>query len=118
LVVGRADSARALFARRISELPFVDPLFAESLSPTRNHDDHGGGGRSRARAEQKTLQLCRQVQRALSMSLAGECDDDVLRMLYVDAVVPAPDASRLLVRVIVPVGVEVPIYDVLERIDE
>ena len=41
----------------------------------------------------KTLQLCRQVERALSVLLEGE----MLRDLTVQSVVPAPDSSRLLV---------------------
>ena len=41
----------------------------------------------------KALQLCRQVERALSLALEG----DVLRDLTVQSVVPAPDSSRLLV---------------------
>jgi ribosome-binding factor A len=41
----------------------------------------------------KALQLCRQVERALSVALEG----DVLRDLTVRSVLPAPDSSRLLV---------------------
>lgn len=41
----------------------------------------------------KTLQLCRQVERALSVLLEGE----LLRDLTVQSVLPAPDSSRLLV---------------------
>lgn len=48
------------------------------------------------------MQVGRQAQRALSMALAGECDDDVLRALYVESVVPAPDAAHLLVRLALP----------------
>jgi len=50
------------------------------------------------RRDHKTAQLCRQVFRAVSLAL-GECADDVLRELVVHDVEPAPDASRLLVRV-------------------
>ncbi|MGH7128275.1 MAG: ribosome-binding factor A [Planctomycetaceae bacterium] len=50
------------------------------------------------RADRKTLQLCRQVQRTLSYVL-GECDDSVVQACFVEAVEPAPDASRLLVTV-------------------
>jgi ribosome-binding factor A len=45
----------------------------------------------------KALQLCRQVERTLSMVLAGLCGDDVLRELMVESVIPAPDSTRLLV---------------------
>jgi ribosome-binding factor A len=41
----------------------------------------------------KALQLCRQVERTLSLSLEG----DILRDLLVQSVVPAPDSTRLLV---------------------
>jgi ribosome-binding factor A len=51
------------------------------------------------RCGRKTLQLCRQVERALNYVLAGECDDDVLRDLTIVSVEPAPDASRMMVTV-------------------
>src|SRR5437764_14319167 len=44
-------------------------------------------------SNRKALQLCRQVERALSVALEG----DILRDLFVQAVTPAPDSSRLLV---------------------
>src|SRR5262245_15189259 len=44
-------------------------------------------------SNRKCLQLCRQVERALSITLEGE----ILRDLTVESVVPAPDSSRLLV---------------------
>jgi ribosome-binding factor A len=44
-------------------------------------------------SNRKTLQLCRQVERALSVQLEGE----LLRDLTVHSVLPAPDSSRLLV---------------------
>lgn len=49
--------------------------------------------------EHKTLQLCRQVQHAVSASLASDFDDPVLLGLYVEEVTPAPDASRVLILV-------------------
>ncbi len=48
------------------------------------------------RPSRKTLQLCSQVAETLSMVLA-EMPDDVLRDLMVEEVLPAPDASQLLV---------------------
>jgi ribosome-binding factor A len=54
--------------------------------------------------DRKTLQLCKQAARALSVAMAGECADDALRDAYVDTVEPAPDASRLLV-IVRPMGV-------------
>jgi ribosome-binding factor A len=50
------------------------------------------------KADHKTAQLCRQVLRTLTMALA-DCADDVIRELTVLDVVPAPDATRLLVTV-------------------
>lgn len=44
------------------------------------------------------MQLCRQVQRALSFAI-GETGDDALLDVYVEDVQPAPDASRMLVSV-------------------
>lgn len=43
-------------------------------------------------------QLCRQVRDVVQLTLAG-CADDALRGLMVIAVVPQPDATRLLVEV-------------------
>jgi ribosome-binding factor A len=51
------------------------------------------------RGARKTLQLCKQVERALSLVLAGEADDRALQDLQVLSVEPAPNASRLLVTV-------------------
>lgn len=53
----------------------------------------------RAPVDRHVRQLCRQVGRTLDQVLAGELDDDVLRGVGVISVVPAPDASRLLVTV-------------------
>src|SRR5262245_39565459 len=44
-------------------------------------------------SNRKALQLCRQVEHALSIALEG----DVLRDLTVQSVTPAPDSSRMLV---------------------
>ena len=51
----------------------------------------------------KDLQLCRQVADTLQLAL-GDCGDDCLRDLHVVRVVPAPDASQLLVIVGSPPG--------------
>jgi ribosome-binding factor A len=78
------------YHRRSKKLEFVDPEFMEALeenSPRgRWHDRH---------AQRKTWQFCRQVQRALNLSLAD-------RDLFVEEVVPAPDCGRLVVQVSVP----------------
>lgn len=54
------------------------------------------------RGDRKTLQLCRQVQQALMLALAGECGDDLLRDVSVDSVDPAGGSGHLLVCVAVP----------------
>ncbi len=54
-----------------------------------------------AKVERKTRQLCREVERTLSCAL-GDCRDALLRELVVVGVEPAPDASRLAVRVLLP----------------
>ncbi|MBL8799472.1 MAG: ribosome-binding factor A, partial [Planctomycetia bacterium] len=51
------------------------------------------------RGGRKTLQLCKQVERALGLVLAAECGDPVLQGLQVIAVEPAPSSARLLITV-------------------
>ena len=53
---------------------------------------------ARKRSDHKARQLCRQVFRTLTNALAG-FGDDLLQDVVVDSVEPAPDASRLMVRV-------------------
>lgn len=93
--------------------PYVDPAFAEHLS--------AAGGQHQKRSEKedhKTRQLCRQVERALNLALGGECNDDLLRELLVESVVPFPNASRLLARVVVPKHLDdVPLADVMARLN-
>lgn len=81
--------------------PFVDPLFAMELARSGGRG-RGTGRRDAAQRDRKTKQLCRQVFQAVSLALAGECDDEVLRDLTVGSVTPAPNASRLLVCVALP----------------
>lgn len=47
----------------------------------------------------KTLQLCGQVADTLNYVLSGDCGDELLQNLQVASVVPAPNASQLLVTV-------------------
>jgi ribosome-binding factor A len=58
-------------------------------------------------ADRKTRQLCAQVHEVVSMALA-ECDDRVLEDVFVEAVEPAPAASRLCVVVSAPEGTDAP----------
>ena len=88
--------------------PFVDPAFADALA---------GEPRAKGHRKQnyKALQLCRQVQRILTLELAGFGGDEVLRDLYVADVMPAAGSSQLLVQISIPPNF--PIVDVLERLD-
>ena len=94
--------------------PLVDPVFAEELSSGRRSRGSGDGQDERSR--RKALQLCRQVYQVLCLTLGGESDDDLLRDLTVESVVPWPNASRLMVRVVLPPGSEVGTVEVLERL--
>lgn len=64
----------------------IDPRYVHREASHR----HGG---------RKTLQLCKQVERELSLTLAGEFDDPALHDLQVLSVEPAPNSARLLVTV-------------------
>jgi hypothetical protein len=88
--------------------PFIDPAFADALA---------GKSEARERRKQnyKALQLCRQVQRILTLELAGFGGDEVLQDIYFTDVTPAAGSSQLLVGVSVPSHVSV--VDVLERLE-
>ena len=58
--------------------------------------------KSESKSNRKALQLCGEVARTLSQVLAWELGDDLLSLLTVESVVPAPDSSRLLVTVSLP----------------
>jgi ribosome-binding factor A len=78
--------------RRFSRKPPAD-LCAEWL-PEDGVDPRMTSARTLGKvSNRKALQLCRQVERALSVPLEGE----MLRDLLVHSVMPAPDSSRLLV---------------------
>ena len=81
----------------------VDPDFAEALEEDGNKRDS-----ARRRAEHKTRQLCRQVQRALNLALAERGLDIGLEELYVDEVTPAAGCGRLLVHFVAPPNLSLP----------
>jgi ribosome-binding factor A len=67
--------------------------------------------------DRHTMQMCGEVRRTLDLVLTGECDDDVLRGLYVQSVVPAPDAAHLLVTVSpLDPGDATPAHTILEHL--
>ena len=59
----------------------------------------GASTRYGTASNRKALQLCSQVADTLNYVLSGECDDELLQGLQVASVVPAPNASQLLVTV-------------------
>ena len=65
-------------------------------------------------SNRKTLQLCRQVERILSVALEGE----LLRDLTVHTVVPAPDSSRLLAAFVFHGPASVATTDVLAALQD
>ena len=84
--------------RRGSKEPqFIDPDFVEALD-----ENESGGASFRRQAERKTLQFCRQVQRALNVALADRSVCEGIDGLFVEEVSAAPDCGRLLVHVIIP----------------
>ena len=85
----RRESPRAGDVRAYDE-PDPDVFFGET-APSR-------------KGAFKALQLCKQVERAVSVTLASEWLDDVLVGACVVSVDPAPDASRLLVVVLLAPG--------------
>jgi ribosome-binding factor A len=88
---------------------FIDPDFIEALD-----GNESGNASSRRQEERKTLQFCRQVQRALNFALADCSVSDDVGGIFVEEVSPAPDCGRLLVHVIVPGGV--PVADVMNAL--
>jgi ribosome-binding factor A len=71
--------------------------------PQRDEDpDPFSDNKRRRCADHKTLRLCRQVLEALQISVAGECGDEVLQQLFIAAVTPAADPSKLEVTVELP----------------
>ncbi len=84
------------YCASLGEEDGTDPHLMKRRRP---HGKRGGSSEAPAgRLERKVCQLCRQVAQTLDEVLA-DCGDGVLRGLRVSAVVPYPNASRLLVSV-------------------
>ena len=68
----------------------------------------------------KALQLCSQVADTLNYVLSGEFDDELLQNLQVASVVPAPNASQLLVTVypVVATGTNFDAAEVRRRLSQ
>ncbi|MEY2981653.1 MAG: hypothetical protein ACO4CT_02965 [Planctomycetota bacterium] len=70
-----------------------------------------------ASGSRKDLQLAAQIARSVESTLVGECDDEVLQNLSVDAVEPAA-GHRMLVRLLVhPPGSRLSREEVLARLE-
>ena len=84
------------------------------------HEDNWHGGE---KPDYHTAALCKQVRRAVAMTLMGECSDEILQSLVVDEVLPAPNAGRLLVRVLLRADTaagppRIGVIDVLQRLSQ
>lgn len=80
----------------------------------------GGSTRHTSGSNRKALQLCSQVADTLNYVLSGDCDDELLQNLQVASVVPAPNASQLLVTVypVVAMGANFDAVEVRRRLLE
>ncbi len=76
--------------------PYVNSDFADALNRSENLSR-----RNRDKADYHALALCRQVQRVLSLESLSERNSDLLVDAYVLSVVPAPNSSRLAVRIVI-----------------
>ena len=90
--------------------PSVDPAFADALAG--NSEFRSRENRKR---DHKALQLCRQVQRILTLAFGDFGGDEVLREVYVADVRPVDASSQLMVFIAIPAGVSV--VEVLERLN-
>jgi ribosome-binding factor A len=59
-----------------------------------------GEGRRSRKADWKALQLCKQVERSVAVTLLGQCESEALVGAVVAAVEPAPDSGRLRLTVV------------------
>lgn len=103
----RNGRARGAQPRSLTDID----IFEQAL---RGQDDDADSGRASDATDRKTLQLCRQVERALSMALMG----DVLRDLTVDGVEPMGSAAQLLVRLGVPRSIGAAPAEILSRLND
>lgn len=74
-------------------------LCAELTEEDGVRPDRGRGTGDRTGPSRKDMQLCKQVMLTLRAALSGEASSALLRELEIEAVEPAPDATR--VRVVV-----------------
>jgi hypothetical protein len=85
-------------SKRTREHDVASDLIDSEFERALEENELRGRDRSR-RVEQKTQQLCRQVQRALNMALAGEFSGGTLGDAFVVQVSPVTGGGRLVVHV-------------------
>lgn len=85
---------------RVCQRPQTDEVYPVESDPGRFF---GEPDRSR-RDRRKALQLCKQVERAVAVTLAGECASEALLGAAVAGVEPAPDSGRMRVAVVLAPG--------------
>jgi len=88
-------------SKRTRERDFASRLIDSEFEQALEENEYRRKARD-ARQEQKTQQLCRQVQRALNLALAGEFAEGTLDSVYVCEVSAMGGAGRLLVHVALP----------------
>jgi ribosome-binding factor A len=93
-------------SKRARKREVVSGLFASEFERALEETEYRQRDRSR-RMEQKTQQLCRQVQRALNLALAGQFVHGALDGVFVIEVSAAVGCGRLVARVAVPAGISV-----------
>ena len=90
-------------SKRARERDVASELLDSEFQQALEEGEHQLNDRGR-RIEQKTRQLCRQVQRALNLALAGELTCGLLDDVFVVEVVTMAGCGRLLVQVAIPTG--------------
>lgn len=90
-------------SKRTRERHVASDSFDSEFEKALEETEHGQRDRGR-RIEQKTRQLCRQVQRALNLALAGQFASSALDDVFVIEVSAAAGCGRLVAHVAAPAG--------------
>ena len=90
-------------SKRTRERDVASELLSSEFERALEESEHQLNDRGR-RVEQKTRQLCRQVQRALSLALSGHFMGGVLEEVFVVDVSAIAGCGRLLVQIAIPTG--------------
>jgi len=90
-------------SKRTRERDVASGLFDSEFERALEETEHRQGDRGR-RIEQKTRQLCRQVQRAFNLALPGQFAGGALDEVFVIEVSAAAGCGRLVAHVAIPAG--------------